>query len=75
MVFLRDRVDGEAALGSRARDAAQEAAQGSKKGLSFEANFEVVEAREDRQLVVAAAEPLGGPEFRKNGVLAPWHNL
>ena len=20
-------------------------------------------------------EPLGGPEFRTNGVLAPWHNL
>jgi hypothetical protein len=32
-------------------------------------NFEVVGAWEDGQLVAAAAEPLGGPEFRTNGVL------
>src|SRR4029450_4023330 len=36
---LRDRVDGEAAQGSGARGAAQEAAPGSKKGLSFEAKL------------------------------------
>ena len=42
---------------------------------SSKRNFEVVEAREDGQLVAAAAEPLGGPEFRTNGVLGPWHDL
>jgi hypothetical protein len=42
---------------------------------SSKRNFEVVEAREDGQLVAAAAEPLGGPEFRTNGVLGAWHDL
>ena len=42
---------------------------------TMSANFKAVEAREDVRLAAAAVEPLGGPEFRTNGVLAPWHNL